>query len=268
MVNIDDIEKVFSSIINKSVKCSQRLRLQNSLFDTMSNFGIEARNKSKEVAVFMNDDGDVITTKEGGESEIEFDSKYFKKIFQANDNKPYNIDHNHPNPYGSLFPVCFSYADLERLVDYGNKEGFLCKSMNVVDGFNFSRMSIVRGDDFKRTDKKDYLDIAKDFEKDMIKLNSVYNAIRDDLVKKTIEYTDFSKMTPNEASDFFIKTNIDISRKTVQSMDFDSVIREYKQQFREVNCNLVYETVDYNEMSSDTFVREYMNTLKKQGITL
>lgn len=271
MVDLKDIEYVLDSIIHEDFivdeKCGQRLRLQNSLYAKMDGFKSEVMGLSHEVAVFFGDDGYELARKDGSETRVEFSKKYFKDLFKLNRYNPYNIDHNHPNPYGSFFPVHLSYDDLERLTDYDKKLGFLCKSMSAEDGYNGSRMSLVRGDNFSESDKGNFLTLCHEFERNGIKLIDNFNEERNNFLKN-IDFSNFGPVNGIEHELIGFYLNLWASDYAMKQIDYEGSMKKYKDKFRKYNCTLSYELPLINMDNSDMVINDLANVLSAVGISL
>lgn len=271
MVKLEDIDSIFSNIIRGSFvedeKCGQRLRLQNSLSETMDNFTGLVRGQSKEVAVFLSDEGELLGTLEGDEDSVDLPKNFLKEMFQKNKVQPFNVDHNHPNPYASLFPVCLSYDDLERITDYDKKYGFLCKSISVEDGFNNSRMSLVRGDAFTKSDAGTFKTIAHSFERDAMRMTEKFNEKRSEIFHSLFDGSSLGNL--NEIDMAFVNYYIHsfTSKKALEEIGFNDFIGDYKKKFRDVNCSLNYEVTDIVDNDKE-FINMMADVLAESDIEL
>ena len=182
-------------------------------------------------------------------------------INDENNNQPYHIDHNHPNKYKSMFPTELSCADCERVIDSDRKLGFLCKSITCEDGFNGTRMTLVRGDDFKREDKDKFLKLSQEFEDAQVMLLNEFHDSRDKYLSASLpEFLN----NPKNIKEVTLAYNIHVlsNKHALKDIKYDEVIKQYKDKFRELNCNLITENSDIHMMSDNEMESQLIDMLK------
>lgn len=169
MVKYETILKVIEDDITKS---HQHLTLYKPLLPKFNKFHEQTcitKRFKKEKAYICDNNGKEIFTKLGSQHRISMDLTTIKDLYE--DYGELNFTHNHPS-IGQPIAECLSSADVSFLMEtirvYDEHEGwsddlFPVKSMSC-ESPNGSRMTLVRGDFFKKENTNEMRRLGKDLE--------------------------------------------------------------------------------------------------------
>ncbi len=172
---------IIKSIENAIVKCSQRYRLNKNVVNALDKFHKETCSGKKirktEKGIALTEDGEIVYTNNGGKSSVKWDMGKIEELYHQYGEL--HINHNHPNHGSGPVANSFSYQDMEFMFyegarqQYGVREDgtegilggdiYFFKSIST-ESPNGSRMTLVRGDNFKDDDKSEALSLASDLE--------------------------------------------------------------------------------------------------------
>lgn len=232
---------ILKSLDDAISKCGQKLTLSNRVTDTFNRFDKEVTGSKKEKAIFVDDDGEILVTKKGGEDKVNV-FEAMKEAYKMNDDNPIHLNHNHPNKYGTYTPTALSNPDiLVLLATMPKTKEFMIKSITAVDSFNNSKMTLVRGDNFNP-------------EQDMSNFNKAVNYLNKNMIDDVLSYhfmdthhkfrelwdkiQDKPKIGSDEYHKLIDKVMKKASKWVLVEHGFDNKLRECEKLFREANCKL------------------------------
>lgn len=240
------VEHIINETINKhynlTLKCGQGFRLNKSIISTFDKFHDETcgvKFKKKEKAILVDDNGEIIYSKWGGEHSVMIDDRDI-----VNDFKKYgelHVNHNHPR---RLVEETLSVPDVEHIYQEAYVDGnwvYLYKSISV-ESPNGSRMTLIRGDDFSNESITDVRFLASDLEDYSNKYeNDFYN-----LVFKLKEQHPYEKvegedrLTANQRYLHYVDTLQRDAIKELGAFEKGDEFKRIQKKFRDINCKLSY----------------------------
>lgn len=171
---------ILKSINNAIIKCSQHLTLGSKVTASFNKFHDETCGKKirkTEKAIVTDDKGNVLCEFKGNKNEVsEYDDRKIKDLYEEYGDV-IHVTHNHPRNGKKPVAECLSLGDVLTLFDtyrpYGKRddgsEGYLVGEEGVYytksiscESSNGSRMTLVRGDNFKHENESKALDLSKD----------------------------------------------------------------------------------------------------------
>ena len=239
-----------------TIKCGQNLRITGNtrLMNTLAKFRKETCNPKKprktEKAIIINNNGETVIDKKGDKNSVTWNSNEILKAFT--ENNELHIEHNHPLYENPKLPVFLSGDDIIRIRDkigqYKNgiyTGDYVFKSITC-EGANGTRMTLIRGDNYKDTDNTKLQEIIADYQKELITeytkhdtTNTEYTItrkfyeIRD---KYFQEHPDIQTITDEQVTKFYQQAENQIYK----NFNPYPIFQKYKKQFRKINLNLTW----------------------------
>ena len=249
------IEYITKSINEAITKCSQGLTLNKSVKKVLDNFHKETINRKTEKGLLINDKGEIIHSKNGGEHSVDI----WKNIDEQRlyeENGAFHIEHNHPSFSKDFhYCECLSNDDILNVLSTvkqadgrgGLWEEYCVKSITA-EGANGSRMTLVRGDDFSDNDRKLFtearLELAKAHD-DYV--HNQYGKLQKQILDKLVD-----ESRVKNGNDETLKNIMDLDReasnqaiKELGVFEKSDVFKKIQKKFRDANCKLIVESGNY-----------------------
>ena len=156
--------KTILKVINESVKTHDGTSL-GKIRTSLDKIAPKIRNKKKEQAYILDEDGNIIQHKRGTKNGVEIDEDTLKEEKHKN----LHVTHNHPSDLTlDNIPTTFSEDDMEALLTKNNDDDYLFRSISA-ESPNGTRITLIHNNNFNEADENNYRNamgkyIAKSFQ--------------------------------------------------------------------------------------------------------
>ena len=143
--------KTILKIINETVKTHDGTSL-GKIRTPLDKIAEKIREKKKEQAYILDENGNIIQHKQGTKNEVELDTETLKYENQKN----LHITHNHPSEITlDDIPTTLSHADLLMLNTTNNNGDYIFRSISA-EAPNGTRITLIRNNKFNESNEYDY----------------------------------------------------------------------------------------------------------------
>lgn len=143
--------KTILKVINESVKTHDGTSL-GTIRTSLDKIAPKIRNKKKEQAYILDEEGNIIQHKRGTGDSVEIDTD----TLQYENQKGLHITHNHPSDLTlDDIPTTLSHADLLILNTTNNDGDYIFRSISA-ENPNGTRITLIRNNKFNETNEYDY----------------------------------------------------------------------------------------------------------------
>lgn len=239
-------EIIIKSLNDAIVKCGQRLRLSNLVHETFNRFASTIRKRKTEKAILVNDDGEILKSKNGYKDGVNIANEVLK-AYADNGNQPIHIDHNHPNVFEDDAPSFLSIPDMDWVIaQHPDTGSFLVKSIGCEDSYNHSRMTLVRGDNYSVKDKKSF-DKAKNYLWNDVGIETLllhFSTTKRNFEKLWNDIPNKPKVNSKEYEKLMSDIRIKANNMSLEEEGFFKEFSKAQELFRKANCKLNFEWVE------------------------
>jgi len=250
MVNKEDIELIFNTVLNKEYeyKSHQHLTIRNSkVIGALDKFAESTQNRKTEKGVLIDANGNEVYSKNGGKASVEFTCN-FRDLYEKYGEL--HMEHNHPSvDKDPRFIECLSVEDMLNLpmtVNQADGRGGLweeyCLKSITAEGANGTRMTLVRGDYYTDDNHKTFVDAVHELNKihdDYMynKYSKTQQRILDKLVSESRQKNGNEKTL--ERIDDLYEQSTSEALKEIGTFESSKEFKDVQKKFREANCKLI-----------------------------
>lgn len=246
---------ISKSIDDAIVKCGQRLTLNSKVTSVLDKFAKETINRKTEKGLLINDNGEIIHSKNGSKHKVEiWKGIDYRGLYE--EHGALHVEHNHPSITKDFdYTECLSDDDMLNVISKvkqadgrgGLWEEYLVKSITA-EGTNGSRMTLVRGDNYSDDDEKLFQEARRELTEsydDYVhnKYSNKYNTIRDELINESRE-----KYGNDETLRRLDELDKEASKRAIKELGIfekSDNFKKIQKKFRDANCKLIVESGNY-----------------------